>query len=145
MREKAILKSILRQFREKGRREPSEDVVAEEMEIPDATEEVANICEEVRLAYEVVAEEMSVAQMNDDADEDKPQVAVLGIEVACECNRYAQYLVPYEEKESIQIVMEVNDEEKEREDTSKKIEELEPEAEEMVKVCNRFTPVSIGQ
>ena len=43
--------------------------------------------EEVRPAYEEVAEDMSVAKVDDEADDDEPQVAVPGMEVACGYNR----------------------------------------------------------
>ena len=133
-REKEILESILRQFGEKAKGEPLGDVVAEEVEITDATEEVADDREEVRPACEEVAEEKSVAKVDDKADEDEPQVAVPGMEVACGYNRYAQDLVPYDREESIQVPMEVDDITKERMATSKKIEELEKEGKELIKV-----------
>ena len=95
------------------------------MEITDATEEVADNREEVRPACEEVAEEKTVAEMDDEADEDEPQVAVPGMEVACGYNRYAQDLVPYDQKESIQVPMEVDDVNKEKNETSRKGEDLE--------------------
>ena len=133
-RENEILESIIHQFGEKARGEPSRYVVAEEMEITDATEEVADNRENVRPACEEVAEEKSVAEMDDEADEDEPQVAVPGMEVARGYNRYAQDLVPYDQKESIQVPMEVDDIVKEKMATSKKIEELEEEGKELIKV-----------
>ena len=133
-REKEILESILRQFGEKAKGEPSGDVVAEEVEITDATEEVADDREEVRPTCEEVAEEKSVAEIEDEADEDEPQVAVPGMEVACEYNRYAQDLVPYDQKESIQVPMEVDDIVEERKATTKKIVELEKEGRELIKI-----------
>ena len=92
MREKEILESIIHQFGEKARGEPSGDVVGEEVEIMDATEEVADDREKVRPAYEEVAEEGSVVKMDDETDEDEPQVALLGMEVACGYNKYTQDL-----------------------------------------------------
>ena len=133
-REKEILESILRQFGEKAKGEPSGDVVAEEVEITDTTEEVADDQEEVRPTCEEVAEEKSVAEMDDEANEDEPQVAVPGMEVACGYNRYAQDLVPYDQKESIQVPREVDDIVKEKVATSKKIEELEKEGRELIKI-----------
>ena len=88
-REKEILESILHQFGEKAKRESSGDEVAEEVEITDATAELADNREEVRPACEEVAEDKSVAEMDDEADEDEPQVAEPGMEVACGYNRYA--------------------------------------------------------
>ena len=131
-REKEILESILHQFGEKAKGEPSGDVVAEEVEITDATEEVADNREEVRPACEEVAEDDSVAKMDDEADEDEPQVAETGMEVASDVNRYAMDLVPYDQKESIQVPMEVD--EKEEESLSKKIERMENKGREMIKV-----------
>ena len=96
--------------------------MAEEVEIMDATEKVADNQEEVRLACEEVAEEKSVAEMDDEADENRPQVAVPGMEVACGYNRYAQDLVPYDQKESIQIPREVDDDEEMKSETWKKTE-----------------------
>ena len=133
-RGKEILESILRQFGEKAKGEPSGDVVAEEVEITDATEEVADDREEVRPTCEEVAGEKSVAEMDDEANENEPQVAVPGMEVACGYNKYAQDLVPYDQKESIQVSMEVDDIVKEKMTTSKKIEELEKEGRELIKV-----------
>ena len=91
-REKEILESILYQFGEEEKGQPSGDVVAEEMEITDATEEVADNREEVRPACEEVAKDKSVAEMDD--------VAEPGMEVACGYNRYAWDLEPYDQKET---------------------------------------------
>ena len=133
-REKEILESIMRQFGEKAKRESSGDVVAEEVEITDGTEEVADSREEVRPACEEVAETKSVAEVDDEAEEDEPQVAEPGMEVACGYNRYAQDLVPYDQKESIKVPMEVDDDDEGDSVTSKKIEEMERRGREMIKV-----------
>ena len=85
--EKEILESILRHFREENKREPSGDEMAEEVEITDATEEMADDREKVRPACEEVAEDMSVAKVDDEADEVEPQVAEPVMEVACGYNR----------------------------------------------------------
>ena len=108
--------------------------MAEEVEITDATEEVADSREEVRPACEEVAEEKGVAETDDEAEEDEPQVAEPGMEVACGYNRYAQDLVPYDQKESSQVLMEVNDIVDERMETTKKIVDLEKEGRELIKV-----------
>ena len=89
-REKEILESILRQFGKKAKGEPSGDMVAEAVEIMDATEKVADNREEVRPACEEVAEDKRVAKVDDEADEDEPHVAEPGMEVASGYNRYAQ-------------------------------------------------------
>ena len=57
-----------------------------------------------------------------------------GMEVAFGYNRYAQDLVPYDQKESIHVPMEVDDERKEDSVTSKKIEEMERRWKEVIKV-----------
>ena len=130
-REKEILESILHQFGEKAKGESSGDVVAEEVGIMDATEEVADNREEVKPACEEVAEDKSVAEMDDVADEVEPQVAEPGMEVACGYNRYAQDLEPYDQKESIQVPMEVDED---RKNTSSRLEELEKEGRDLIKV-----------
>ena len=116
-REKEILESILRQFEEKREGEPSGEVVAEEVEIMDATEEVADDREKVRPACEEVAEDKGVAELDDEAEEVEPQVAEPGMEMAYEYNRYAQDLVPYDQKESVQTPMEVDGNEEKEEDS----------------------------
>ena len=133
-REKEILESILHQFGKKPKGEPSGDVVAEEVEITDATEEVADNREEVRPACEEVAEDKSVARMDNGADEDEPQVAEPGMEVASGYNRYAQDIELYDQKESIQVPMEIDNINGERNETSKKIEDLEKRGKELIKV-----------
>ena len=133
-REKEILESILRQFGEKAKGEPSGDVVAEEVEITDATEEVADNREEVRPACEEVAEDDGVAKTDNEADEVEPQVAEPGMEVASDVNRYAMDLVPYDQKESSKVLMEVDDVVGERMETSKKIEELKKRGRNLIKV-----------
>ena len=57
--------------------------MAEEVGVKDATEEVVDHLEDIRPACEEVAEDESVAKVDDEADEAVPQVAVPGIEVAC--------------------------------------------------------------
>ena len=131
---KEILESILHQFREKEKRKSSGDEVAEEVEKTDPTDKVAENWEEVRPAYEEVAEDMSVAKEDDEADGDEPHVAVPGMEVACGYNRYVQDLEPYDQKESIQVPMQVNDESEGERISSKKIEEMEKRGRELIKI-----------
>ena len=114
--------------------------MAEEVEITDATEEVADNRKEVRPACEEVAEEKSVAEMDDEADEDEPQVAEPRMEVACGYNRYAQDLKPYDQKELIQVPMEVDEESEGEKVSSKKIEDLEKRGMELVKVIPSSLP-----
>ena len=133
-REKEILESILHQFGEKARGKSSGDEVAEEVGIKDATEEVADNREEVRPACEKVAEEEGVAMMDDEADEVEPQVAEPRMEVASDVNRYAMDLVPYDQKESSQVLMEIDDIGGGGNKTSKKIEDLERRGDELIGV-----------
>ena len=111
-REKEILESIISTVGEQRRGEPSGDEVAEEVEIKDATEEVAEIREKIRPACEEVAKGKEVAEVDDEADEGQPQVAEPGMEVAEGYNRYAQDIMLYDQKESIQIPMEIDSMEK---------------------------------
>ena len=99
--------------------------MAEEVEIKDATKEVAENQEEVRPTCEEVAEEKRVVEMDDEADKDEPHVAELGMEVASGYNRYAQDMVSYEQKEPTLVPMEIDDEEEGT--LSKIIERLEME------------------
>ena len=64
--------------------------MAEEVEIMDTTENVAEKQEEVRPACEELAEGRSVAEMDDKGDENEPQVAEPGMKVAKGYNRYSQ-------------------------------------------------------
>ena len=109
-RERGIRDSIISTIGEKNNREPSGDEVAEEVEIKDATEEVAEIRGEVRPACEEVAKGKEVAEVDDEADEDEPHVADPGMEVAEGYNRYAQDIVLYDQKESFQVPMEIDSE-----------------------------------
>ena len=111
-REKEILESIISTIGEKNRGEPSGDEVAEEVEIKDATEEVAELRDKVRPTCEEVAKGKSVAEMDDEADEVEPQVAEPGMEVAKGYNRYTQDIELYDQKESIQVPMEIDSDER---------------------------------
>ena len=64
-REKEIVKSIIRQIGGRARKEPLRDVVAEGVEITDATEEVADKREEVKSAGEEVAEDEGMCHESD--------------------------------------------------------------------------------
>jgi len=92
---------------EKG--EPSGDVVAEEVEKMDPTEEVADNREDVRPACEEVAEEMMEDEPHQTVaviiglDKVEPQVAEPGMEVDRRYNRFALDLVPHDQEESIQV------------------------------------------
>ena len=112
-REKEILESIISTVGEMNRGKPSRDEVAEEVEIKDATEEVAEIREEIRPACEEVAEGISVAELDDEADDFEPHVAERGMEVAKGYNKYAQDIELYDQKESIQVPMEIDSDRKE--------------------------------
>ena len=75
-----------------------------------------------------------MAEVDDEAEEDEPQVAKPVIEVACDVNRYAMDLVPYDQKESFQVLMEVDDINGKGKETSKKIEDLEERGKEIIRV-----------
>jgi len=86
---------------------PLGDVVAEEVEIMDATEEVADSREEVRPVGEEVAEEVAEDQPQTvwtvGIGRAEPQVAEPVVEVDERYNRFALDLVPHDQEESIQV------------------------------------------
>jgi len=90
-----------------GEREPSGDVVAEEVEKMDATEEVADDRREVRPACEEVAEEVAEYQPQTfwvvGRGMVEPQVAEPVMEVDERYKRFALDLVPHDQEESIQV------------------------------------------
>ena len=99
---------IMSTVRDQDEGEPSVDEVAEEVEIAEATEEVAEIWEEVRPTCEEVASGKGVAKMDDEAEEVQPQVAEPGMEVAKGYNRIAQDIELYDQKESVQVPMKID-------------------------------------
>ena len=133
-REKEIIMSIISTIRDQEEREPSGDVVAEEVEIREATEEVAEIREEIRPTCEEVAKGKSVAEVDDEADEDESHVAEPGMEVAEGYNRYAQDLEIYDQKDSIQVPMEVDIVEKEEQTISDEIAIVENRMVDLIRV-----------
>jgi len=92
-----------------GEGEPSGDVVAEEVEEMDATEEVADSRKEVRPACEEVAEELMEDEPQQNVavfiemDRVEPQVAEPRMEVDERYNRFALDLVPHDQEEPIQV------------------------------------------
>ena len=108
--------------------------MAEEVGIKDATEEVAENRDEIRPACEEVAKGKGVAEMDDEADEDEPLVAEPGMEVAEGYNRYAQDLEIYDQKESIQVPMEVDIVENEKPAISEEIAGMENRMVDLVRV-----------
>ena len=117
--------------------------MAEDVEILDATEKVADDREKVRPACEEVAEDKRVAEVDDEADEVEPQIAEPRMEMACKYNRYAQDLVPYDPKESIQTPMEIDGDE-ERKETSRRVRALEREVLSIVETVN-VKPSSLSE
>ena len=139
-REKEILESIISNIGERNNGEPSGDEVAEEVEITDATEEVAENREEVRPACEEVAGDIDVAEMDDEADEVEPHVAEPGMKVAEGYNRYAQDMVLYDQKESIEVPMEIDSVKNKEVDLSEEIRDIEKGIEDMVRVVPSSLP-----
>ena len=134
-REKEILKSIISTVGEQNRGETSGDEVAEEEEIKDATEEVAESREKIRPACEEVAEDMSVAQVDDEADKIELPVAEPGMEVAKGYNRYARDIELYDQKEPDMVPMEISGDEEEKEVTiSDEIDNMDKRIMDLVKV-----------
>ena len=139
-REKEILESIISKSEEQDERKPLGDEVAEEVGITEATEGVAESRGKIRPACEEVAEENEVAKVDDEADEDQPQVAEPGIEVAEGYNRYAQDIVLYDQKESIQVPMEIDSMEKEEVGLSEEIGKTEEGIMNLVRVVPSSLP-----